>query len=174
MVLRRLFSALMILSLAFVVSCSSKDKKEDGAAGESVASGELDSNISSSAAMNFDAEGSDSGNIPGLSSINFGYDQATLTSSARRDLAANADWIRANQSVTIQIEGHCDSRGSVEYNLALGERRAKAVKKYLVSLGVDAKRLTVISYGKEKLLASGFSDSDHGRNRRANFVPLPQ
>ena len=84
--------------------------------------GELGSDITSKA-MSFDSEGSDSGNIVGLGSISFEYDRAQLTAEARQTLSGNADWIRGN-NVTVQIEGHCDERGSVEYNLALGERRA--------------------------------------------------
>lgn len=116
--------------------------------------------------------GSDSGNIAGLQTVNFDYDSATLSTETRKILADNAEWIRTNSAVTVQIEGHCDARGSVEYNLALGERRAKAVKSYLVSLGVDSKRMTIISYGEEKPLMTGDSESDYARNRRANFVPL--
>ncbi len=120
----------------------------------------------------FDAAGSDSGKISGLSSINFDYDSSTLSSDSRRKLGENAEWIKSNAKATVQIEGHCDSRGSVEYNLALGERRAKAVKAYLVSLGVDSKRMTVISYGEEKPIVTGESKDAYAKNRRANFVPL--
>ena len=81
---------------------------------------------------------------------------------------------RNNRYATIQIEGHCDSRGSVEYNLALGERRAKAVKAYMGSLGIDSKRMTIISYGEEKPIATGDSEDAYAKNRRANFVPLAQ
>jgi peptidoglycan-associated lipoprotein len=97
-----------------------------------------------------------------------------LSSETRKDLAENAEWIKANPKVTVQIEGHCDSRGSVEYNLALGERRAKAVKNYLVSLGLNSKRMTIISYGEEKPVATGDSEEAYAKNRRANFVPLAQ
>jgi peptidoglycan-associated lipoprotein len=159
-----------ILALAFNISCGSKEKKsEDG----SVPGGDPSAEISSKN-MSFDPEGSDSGKISGLTTVNFEYDKATLTSSARNQLKDNAGWIKTNNDVVVQIEGHCDSRGSVEYNLALGERRAKTVKNYIVSLGVDPKRLTIISYGKEKLLDDGGSEDSHSKNRRANFVPLPK
>ena len=157
------------LTLVFGVSCASKKKAEDTTATDVSA----DPSVTSKS-MSFDPMGSDSGNIEGLQTVNFGYDQSSLTASARKILAGNAGWIKNNSNLTIQIEGHCDSRGSIEYNLSLGERRAKAVKNYLVSLGIDGKRMTIISYGKEKLLAQGDSESDHTRNRRANFVPLPQ
>ncbi len=160
---------LVALGLITAVACSSKKK-----VAEAVAPGDVsgDSNIASKDMM-FDPMGSDSGKISGLSTVNFEYDQSNLTTEARRALAANANWIKENQKVTVQVEGHCDSRGSVEYNLALGERRAKAVKNYLVSLGVDSKRLTIISYGKEKPMMQGESEEAFLRNRRANFVPLP-
>ena len=164
--IRNLVIAVFSLSLIFTAACSSKKKSGDGVAGE------VDGNIDSTK-MNWNPAGSDSGEIQGLKTINFEYDRATLNESARQDLAGNAEWIKSNSNVTIQIEGHCDSRGSVEYNLALGERRAKSVKNYLVNLGIDSKRLTIISYGEEKPVASGDSESVYSKNRRANFVPLP-
>ena len=153
--------ALIVLMIA--AGCSSTDKKVDA---DTTAS-----NVSTQD-LNFDSRGSDSGQINGLTTVNFEYDKSTLTPSTRSQLDQNAEWIKANSQVTIQIEGHCDARGSIEYNLALGERRARAVKSYLVSKGIDSSRLSVISYGKEKLLDMSDSESAHSTNRRANFVPL--
>jgi len=127
----------------------------------------------SSKTMSFDPMGSDSGKIDGLKTINFEYDKASLTGEAQEELAENANWMKVNSNITLQIEGHCDERGSVEYNLSLGERRAKTVKNHLVSLGIDSGRINTISYGKEKLLVQGDSEYYHAQNRRANFVPLP-
>jgi peptidoglycan-associated lipoprotein len=159
-----------LLVCAFAVSCSSKKKKDDAQATDPSA---MDASVASKD-INLDPLGSDGGNINGLRSVNFDYDSATLSSEMRRVLADNAEWIRSNDRFTVQIEGHCDSRGSVEYNLALGERRAKAVKNYMVSLGLDSKRLTIISYGEEKPLVAGDSEDAYAKNRRANFVPLAQ
>ena len=169
--IRKSFYALCVLALALNMSCAGKDKKaeESGA----VPGGEPDAAIATKT-MSFDPEGSDSGKIAGLNTVNFEYDKSRLTGEARDLLKQNASWIKDNNEVVVQIEGHCDVRGSVEYNLALGERRAKSVKNYMVSLGVDPKRLTIISYGEEKTLDGGDSDAAHGRNRRANFVPLPK
>ncbi|MES2768563.1 MAG: OmpA family protein [Bdellovibrionota bacterium] len=154
---------------ALVISCSSKKKSE----GEASADGSGAPDISSSN-MNFDPVGSDSGTISGLFTINFPYDQAILDETNKQKLNSNAEWIKAKgNTAVVQIEGHCDSRGSVEYNLALGERRAKAVKSYLVSLGVSGDKLRVVSYGEEKPLAQGETEEAYGQNRRANFVPLP-
>lgn len=159
------FKCLLGLSLAFSVSCSKKVKEDQAGASEGSAAISQES-------MNFNAAGSDSGTLAGLNTVNFAYDSAVLDSEARQKLKTNAEWINTNSKLTIQVEGHCDSRGSVEYNLALGERRAKSVKDYLVSLGVSAKRMTIISYGKEKPLEIGDTEAVFARNRRANFVPL--
>ncbi len=165
-------AAVILTSLILTISCASKKTTPDAAAG-GPEGGKMDAAIGSKD-MTFDATGSDGGNIKGLHTVHFDYDSATLSSNTRKDLSDNAEWIKNNTKVTVQIEGHCDSRGSVEYNLALGERRAKAVKGYLTSLGIDSKRLTIISYGEEKPLATGDSEDAYAKNRRANFVPLGQ
>lgn len=157
---------IMVVTAGLMISCSSKKKSGDADDG----SGAQDI---TSTNMNFDPTGSDSGTIAGLNTIHFPYDKAILDESNKQKLNANAEWIKAKGNVVVQIEGHCDSRGSVEYNLALGERRAKSVKSYLVSLGVKADKLRVVSYGEEKPIAQGDTDEAYAQNRRANFVPLP-
>ncbi|MCK4507238.1 MAG: peptidoglycan-associated lipoprotein Pal [Desulfuromonadales bacterium] len=107
--------------------------------------------------------------MAGLKRINFDFDQFTLSAEARSVLGENAKYLSANSGVKAVIEGHCDERGSDEYNLALGESRAIAAKNYLVSLGVSAKRLSVISYGEEKPLSNGSGESAWAQNRRAEF-----
>lgn len=162
---------LLAAFLAFALgACASKKKAQDQE-GQGVSS-ESAPDIDTKAAMNFDAAGSDSGQITGLSTINFEYDKSALTGEAKKKLQGNAAWLKSHNGVNMQIEGHCDSRGSIEYNLSLGERRAQAVKSYMVSQGIPANRLSVISYGKEKLLTQGDSEADHVKNRRANFLPL--
>lgn len=158
---------IVIFSLValLVASCSSGPKKGDfGETGENP----MDLPLSAQ------SMGSDSGQIPGLSTVHFGYDQATLTPETRNILKQNADWIKGRGNIFMRIEGHCDENGSVEYNLALGERRAKAVQAYLVSLGVDSKRLTIVSFGEEKPLDPGNTPEAYSKNRRANFVPVTQ
>jgi peptidoglycan-associated lipoprotein len=105
-----------------------------------------------------------------LSDILFGYDTAVLTPEARSDLESHAQWLRRFSSITILIEGHCDERGTVEYNLALGERRAMAAYNYLQSLGIATTRLKTISYGKEFPLDPAHNESAWARNRRCHFV----
>jgi peptidoglycan-associated lipoprotein len=104
-----------------------------------------------------------------LQRIHFEFDQYVLTPEARDILAANAAYLKANAGEKVRIEGHCDERGSDEYNLALGERRALAAKNYLVSLGIAADRLDVISYGEEMPLDPGGSEEAWAKNRRAEF-----
>ena len=101
--------------------------------------------------------------------VNFDYDRSELTAAARDILANHARLLRDNASVRILVEGHCDERGTIEYNLALGERRADTVLRYLGSLGVERSRLSTISYGKERPIDEGHSENSWFRNRRAEF-----
>ena len=105
-----------------------------------------------------------------LNTVFFGYDSAELDDPVRATLEENARWFRENPEVEVVLEGHTDERGSVEYNLALGERRARVVKEYLMKLGIDGERMGLLSYGEEKPAAFGQSDDDHRRNRRVEFI----
>lgn len=158
---------LALTVLSFVAACSSNKKEEESV----VDTMEVDGGITEKP-LGFDPMGSDSGNIPGLATVHFQYDQSALTPEARNILAQNAEFLRSNTAVNLQVEGHCDARGSIEYNLTLGERRANAVKSYLVSLGIPESRFSVLSYGEEKPLNTGDTESAHAANRRANFVPV--
>ncbi len=106
----------------------------------------------------------------GLERIHFEFDSYTLDDAAKRTLGMNAEWLKANPTAKITVEGHCDERGSDTYNLALGENRAKAAKAYLVTLGVAADRVNVISYGEEKPLDPASTEAAWAKNRRAEFV----
>jgi peptidoglycan-associated lipoprotein len=100
----------------------------------------------------------------------FDYDKADLRDDARSALSTDAEWLKRYRSVQFLIEGHCDERGTSEYNLALGDRRANAAKEYLVSLGVDASRVKTVSYGKERPFCSESSEDCWQQNRRAHFL----
>ena len=100
----------------------------------------------------------------------FGFDKYDLTDEAQATLQRQAAWLNANPEVTLLIEGNCDERGTREYNLALGDRRATAVKNYLVTLGVSAGRLSTISYGKERPVALGHNEAAWAQNRRSVSV----
>ena len=111
----------------------------------------------------------DSSSPSGLQLIYFDYDSYALRPDALETLKANADKIKAVPNVMVQIEGHCDERGTQEYNLALGERRALATREYLMSLGVSGDRLLTISYGEENPVDPGHDESAWSKNRRCQF-----
>jgi peptidoglycan-associated lipoprotein len=102
-----------------------------------------------------------------LAPVYFALDSAELDDAARAALNRNAEWLRRWTSVHARIDGHCDDRGTAEYNLALGDRRARAVRDYLTSLGVDAARLRPVSRGEEEPVCGERSEECWGRNRRA-------
>lgn len=105
-----------------------------------------------------------------LQEVHFDYDRADIREADRSVLAQNAETLKRLGFIKVTVEGHCDERGSVEYNLALGERRAKAAYDYLVQLGVPADRLKTVSYGKEVPLCTDASEACWARNRRAKFT----
>ena len=106
-----------------------------------------------------------------LETVYFDFDRSELRQDARNALSSNAEMLlKSQKTVKIKIEGHCDERGSAEYNLALGERRAKSALQYLLTLGVQPDRLSVISYGKEKPAVLGGDEAAWAKNRRAEFV----
>ena len=164
------FTLCLIVALA---SCSKKDVVQDepafGASGDN----------SGAAAGNEGAVGTggagDAGTPSGdLRTAFFAYDSYALRGDAREALKYNANWLKEHGSATVQVEGHCDERGTTEYNLALGERRANAAKDYLQKLGITASRITVISYGEERPSDPGHDESAWAKNRRAAFVLLSQ
>ena len=105
-----------------------------------------------------------------LKMINFDFDKHQLREDMKPILQANANWILKFATVQILIEGHCDERGTIEYNIALGEKRAAAAKNYLTSLGVSAAKIKIVSYGKSKPLVQGVDEATYFQNRRAEFV----
>jgi peptidoglycan-associated lipoprotein len=107
-----------------------------------------------------------------IKDVHFGFDRYDLTPKSREILAQNAELLLKNPRVKIQIEGHCDERGTVEYNLALGERRANSTRQYLISLGVSADRISTISYGEEMPLDPRRNEEAWAKNRRAHFIVL--
>ena len=106
----------------------------------------------------------------GLRTIYFDFDQFALSASARETLRRNAEILKSHPEIRVEIQGNCDERGSEEYNLALGERRANAVKRYLVDLGVPSSRLRTVSFGEARPAVQGHDESAWRYNRRADFV----
>lgn len=155
----------VILGLGLLLTgCSSTPTSDAGKVSDSL----VDDN---SQAQALELNGSSDENTAGpLKTVFFAFDSSRLSSAAKSTLEQNAMWLKAVAAVDVQIEGHCDERGGQQYNLALGERRAKAVKSYLEALGVKTSRISVISYGKEKPTAYGHDEESWAKNRRANFV----
>jgi peptidoglycan-associated lipoprotein len=147
---------IVFLSVLFVFSCSKKSTTEG--------------KHSSSDLAKYGAAGSDVGKAGPLRSVNFRFDKSSLTSRAKEILKKNAKWLKSNNKIKIQVEGHCDSRGTIEYNLSLGARRANTVKKYLSDLGVKTSQIITISYGEERPLDARENEIAWAKNRRANFV----
>lgn len=158
------FSLLLALGLV-IGGCSSTAKKDSGSASDSMIDEATDS------AAEAQLNGSSDDNTAGpLKTVYFDFDSSQLSSAAKSTLEQNAMWLKASDSVDIQVEGHADERGGAQYNLALGERRARVIKSYLEGLGVSSSRITIFSYGKEKPIAFGHDESAWSKNRRANFV----
>jgi len=152
---------LVVLSGVFIFSCAKKDDLKK----EKIAPVAVESE-----SFMFSPSGSDFGQAGNLQTINFEYDKATLTNLSKEILKSNYNWLKNNPEIFIQIEGHCDNRGTIEYNLALGDRRALTVKNYLIQLGLSSNRISTISYGEEKPLCNNDYESCWSKNRRSNFV----
>jgi peptidoglycan-associated lipoprotein len=105
-----------------------------------------------------------------LQRIHFDFDRSNIKPEYEPVLKGNADWMKSHGSTNVTVEGHCDERGSVEYNIALGDRRANSAKNYMMNLGIPASRLSTISYGKERPLCTQSSESCWWQNRRDEFV----
>jgi peptidoglycan-associated lipoprotein len=108
-----------------------------------------------------------------LKDIYFDFDRYAISPDAARTLMANAAWLKSNPGTAVLVEGHCDGRGTVEYNLALGQRRAQSARDFLLAQGIPATRLATISYGKERPACSDSTEECWARNRRAPFLIKP-
>lgn len=155
--LRKLSFVLFVVSAVGLMNCTPKNKADETVPGAA----DADENVMGD---------SDHGQAMGLVTVNFGYDSFLLDSSAKNQLNANAAILKDKASVNIQVEGHCDERGGIQYNLALGEKRARAVKSYLVDKGISSSRIEVISFGKERPIDPASNEEAWAKNRRANFV----
>ncbi len=167
------FRTLVMLSAAVMTlsACSDDDKAVDTAvpAGDSYTQSQTP----------FDPNANPGGVVPGSQQdlvvnvgdrVFFGYDQSDLSPEARSTLERQAAWLKQYPNVTITVEGHADERGTREYNLALGEKRAASTKSYLMSLGVDSSRVNTVSYGKERPAVPEASAAAWSQNRRAVTV----
>ena len=155
------FSAAIALSLMIsVAACHTAPKKDENSELANPNTAVDDASLGDS----------DHQKAGGLKTIHFPYDAFALSAEAKNDIKDNAKIMKDKPSLRIQIEGHCDQRGGIQYNIALGEKRANSVKKYMEDLAIAGDRLTTISYGKEHPLDSASTEEAYSKNRRANFV----
>jgi len=163
------FSFIAVFTLCLVValsSCSKKDVVSDEPAINPSGAGAAGAGDAGQTGSAGDAGQASSE----LTTVYFAFDSSAISGESKSELKQNASWMKSNGSASVQIEGHCDERGTVEYNLALGQRRAEAVKKYLHHLGIPNSRMSTISYGKERPEDQGHDKSAWAKNRRAAFV----
>ncbi len=153
--------------LVLVSACASEPEEATVANGNGESTSSASNNASSSNSVDTIVNGSDRDFVINVGDrVFFGYDRSDLSDAAQSTLAKQSAWLLQFPNIAIQIEGHCDERGTREYNLALGERRANAVKEYMVSLGVAANRISTISYGKERPEVEGSNNNSWAQNRR--------
>ena len=169
----------LLVFFFMAAGCSSTDKKPEAQpaaanvpAEASKSAGAAPSSSTSSSSLEAAQRGESTATpaSSALKDIYFDFDSYDLRADARATLKANGEWLKANPSAQVQIEGHCDERGTTEYNLALGSKRAQSVKDYLVTLGTATDRLSTISYGEELPVCTEHSEDCWQKNRRARFV----
>ncbi|MCM2130676.1 peptidoglycan-associated lipoprotein Pal [Larsenimonas rhizosphaerae] len=153
------------LSFAMIAGCSSGGGTQDGA-GSGMSSGS--STISGDSSQSMDGQNMNV-QMPSVMTVYFNFDQDTIQSQYEQVLNGHAAYLKANQNASVVLQGYADERGTREYNLALGERRANAVKQYLVMQGVPASQMEVVSYGEERPAVQGHSESAYEKNRRVVF-----
>ena len=170
------FWGAVILYLAGCSTAKPAVQPQAAAPGEQVAPDETKRFASAPVTQNSSLDQLQQGNPVGtavsspLKDIYFDFDRYDLRADARDTLKADADWLKQDPGTTIEIEGHCDERGTSEYNLALGAKRAQAAKDYLTSLGLDAQRLSTISYGQEIPVCTEHNEDCWQKNRHDRFV----
>ena len=169
----RTFATVLVIGALAIGGCSSK--KNNGAGGNLPPTGNgMDQSSLNGAGGNGSLSRYQSGNMGSnvgpLSDIHFDYNASTIQPQDNSVLKSNADWLTAHANTHVQIEGHCDDRGSEEYNIALGARRAQAAKDYLTTLGISGDRMSTISYGKELPVCTEQTDDCWAQNRRDHFA----
>ncbi len=167
--IQALLPALLIFSLVSLTGCGKKDATDEELVPETpeVQTMGTPEPLDSPENVSMITEGRTSG--PMLP-VYFDFDASTIREDQVDRIVANAEFLKANTDVTIRIEGNCDARGTNEYNMALGERRAISAKKYLVDLGVSEDNLITVSFGEEKILNHGHDELAYAQNRRDDFV----
>lgn len=162
--MRKQINGVLVLAMMMIAGCSSNETvAPSGGTGTSEPITSAPSSIKT-------GYGFDQWQQGPLGDVFFEFDSADLTPDAEQQLRDNADWLKGNSMKSVMIEGHCDERGTSEYNLALGDRRAKSAKEYLTRLGIGFSRLETISYGEERPFALDHNEEAWAKNRRDHFV----
>jgi len=178
---RLAFAVVMILAaVVFTVSCSKKTMQTEPSQPPAAQTEKTDAQPADVKPMDENrpdpssvtASASDAADQPVFidKKIYFEFDSALLSSQAREILISQADYLRSNVNVRLTLEGHCDERGTEAYNMALGQRRADSVKKFLVDMGIPTDRLTTISYGEERPAEMGSNETAWAQNRRVQYL----
>jgi peptidoglycan-associated lipoprotein len=181
-----LLSLVLVLSLAVLYGCPKKAevasapeaqkveqapaKSAEDIAAEKAAAEKRAAEAAAKAAEEQKAREAAAKAAAGLQPIYFDFDKSFIRDDAKPVMKANAEYLKANPKVKVRIEGNCDERGTIEYNQALGQRRATAAKKYLTDMGISAKRISLISYGKEKPVCSQSTEDCWQKNRRDDLI----
>ena len=171
MIIKLLASATLVFFLA-ACSTTPKDTADSSGSGSSSSSSDVSSSETTTETSSVDSASIEPGSQEDLivnvgDRVFFNYDSSELDSDAQELLQDQVAWLKQYSDVSVIIEGHCDERGTREYNLALGEKRAQAVKNYLISLGISSDRVSTISYGKERPAVVGSNDGAWAQNRRS-------
>ena len=182
---KKVFFFFVVLLMIILCSCAKKkieqvygpdyrNQEQNSTSQGSVSSPEMINQpieipVSQSSALQDNYAATDTQKKFGQEDIYFNFDEFAVSSDGKKILASKAAFLKTRPKLTVMVEGHCDERGTTEYNLALGEKRAGEVKKYLIFLGIDGNRLSVISYGKEKPAASGHNEEAWAKNRRVHL-----
>ncbi|NHQ60614.1 peptidoglycan-associated lipoprotein Pal [Chlorobium sp. BLA1] len=168
--MRKTVNGIFILALMTTAGCSSKSAVTSTESTGGSTSAESSAPSSPALPSTPTGYGFDKYQTGPLGDVFFDFDSSTLGTEAQGQLKQNSEWLGSNTAKGALIEGHCDARGTAEYNLALGERRAATAKEYLVKLGVAASRLESVSYGEERPFDAAQNDEAWAKNRRAHFV----
>ena len=168
--MKKEMKGMLIIAMVLTAGCSSKSAVQSNDAGQKASSSSAVGSESSTLPTARTGYGFDKWQTGPLGDLFFEFDSSVLSSDAKDQLKQNSAWLTANSAKGVLIEGHCDSRGTSEYNLALGERRAASAKEYIVKLGVAASRLESVSFGSERPFDTGKNEEAWAKNRRAHFV----
>jgi len=171
--MKKEIKGMLVIAMVLTAGCSSKSAVKSTEVAEKLSSPSAVASESPSSPSLPTARtgyGFDKWQTGPLGDLFFEFDSSVLSSNAQDQLKQNSAWLTSNAAKTVVIEGHCDSRGTSEYNLALGERRAASAKEYIVKLGVASSRLESVSFGSERPFDTGKNEEAWAKNRRAHFV----